>query len=414
MTNKFDKEKIKNELIDLTSKYPQEVNGKVVYTIAGSLSMFLLSLADQRQITKYHIVNKKKLFKIYSYTADKLFDRFKRDYSNIDLEFLSADAYPELNVGKSEIELAGEKIIVDRLNNPIKSGTRTIYSVFINGTKVYIDDFKCSLAYKLKTFSMLSSDRFYPDSPKYNYTIKKYSHDFHYLIKIFTKYVGNIKYMYNTSTTLNLYKNDQYFGISLIDRLNYLHLNKSDKQFILDALTLSNERDDKKYGIIVYTFPAAGKTYFAKHGTSVFDLTTTGLKYIPNEEQKKLDKEAVKGTKRNVNPNFEKEYLARLKAAVKHYDFVLVPYIGLDVAIKNNFLNFWLVYPDQKCKKEYLARMKKRGNNNEFVKNYNENWNDFLLEKENDRSAFKKIVLDKGEYLEDALVKYTRDYTKEK
>lgn len=158
-------------------------------------------------------------------------------------------------------------------------------------------------------------------------------------------------------------------------------------------------------GIIVHSFIGSGKTTLGKKYENVIDLESINDAYILTEEQINLGKEAIKGIEKTKNPNFEKIYLEKLLEAQKNYDFVLVPYRVLQMCQKNN-LKYWLVYPNKNCKTEYIERLRNRGNPEELVKIVESGFEEFIDNRENDTFAEKKIVLNEGEFLENALIKY--------
>ncbi|CAL1778151.1 hypothetical protein ABNavy71_042 [Acinetobacter phage AB-Navy71] len=63
---------------------------------------------------------------------------------------------------------------------------------------------------------------------------------------------------------------------------------------------------------------------------------------------------------------------------------------------------YTLVYPDRSLKDEYIARYKRRGSPEAFIKLMSEKWDDFIDSCEFDTKC-DKIVLQQGEYLADVL-----------
>lgn len=71
-------------------------------------------------------------------------------------------------------------------------------------------------------------------------------------------------------------------------------------------------------------------------------------------------------------------------------------------ALKDNNIDYTLVYPAIELKDEYIQRYKYRGNNEGFINFIGGNWNDFIetIEKE----TFPQLVkLESGQYLSDVL-----------
>ncbi|NCB48480.1 MAG: hypothetical protein EOM55_02510 [Clostridia bacterium] len=158
-------------------------------------------------------------------------------------------------------------------------------------------------------------------------------------------------------------------------------------------------------GIIVHSFIGSGKTTLGKKYSNVIDLESINDAYILTENQKKLGNEAIKGLKKKKNPNFENIYLEKLLLAQKNFDFILVPYRVLELCRRNN-LKYWLVYPSKNCKEEYIQRLRNRGNPEELVKIVESGFEEFIDNRDNDSYAEKKIILNAGEFLENAMKEY--------
>ena len=79
----------------------------------------------------------------------------------------------------------------------------------------------------------------------------------------------------------------------------------------------------------------------------------------------------------------------------------------MDYVIKNK-LKYCLVYPSINCRKEYINRMKKRGNSDKFIEEMtNEKiWNYYYERNKNDIKPNFKIELQEGEYLSDIISKF--------
>jgi hypothetical protein len=71
--------------------------------------------------------------------------------------------------------------------------------------------------------------------------------------------------------------------------------------------------------------------------------------------------------------------------------------------MRNYGINFILAYPEPICKEEYKERARNRGANEEFVKRVETkidiDFEEFL------KQPNEKIILQPGEYLEDALIR---------
>lgn len=396
--NKKEKKLFKEKLVDIVQKYPQMHNNKLIYTFAGSISYMILALCQKREITKYHAI-KNIIKRMYSYKSDKLFKKFLRPVLDFDAEFYDNKIYKNLSLGKNSITINSSNVIFERIKKNIQDQS-TVYSAMVNGQKIFFDNFKTNFGFKLNTLAFLSPDRFYKDSPKYKYTKKKYHKDLHILYKIFRKHLGEDRFQYHILKSLNLFKKGQYFGDILKQRLKFIKIDKKTFNFINRCMQKFEIKKPK--GIIIYAFPATGKTAFAKKSKNVLDLCTTEVAYLLSDKQKSLDKEYLKGLEKEENPKFESEYTELLEKAIEKYDYILVPYKGLEVVKKLGYA-YWLVFPKRNLKSEYIKRMEKRGNNEEFISRYVENWDRYLIEKKEDKMAYKKIELNENEYLSDVI-----------
>ena len=158
----------------------------------------------------------------------------------------------------------------------------------------------------------------------------------------------------------------------------------------------------KDLGIVVFAFIAAGKTTFYnkyKNELSIIDLCSEEYKFVLTPEQKNMNKESRKGMQKQTNPDWPQNYYEAISQARKKYKYIFVAYEGLVFCQQNN-IPYWRVFPGFECKEEYLARMRKRGNNEEFVKRIAESFDMFVQGCYEDENCAKKIVLRKNEYLE--------------
>ena len=161
-----------------------------------------------------------------------------------------------------------------------------------------------------------------------------------------------------------------------------------------------------KKPIIISAWICAGKTHLTSKYTNITELPSGDYKYILTEEQKAVvNKESLKSTKREINPLWPNNYYdAILEESRKgKYDILLIAPCMPFEEMRNYGIEFILAYPDPKCKEEYKERARKRGANEEFVKRVDtkieSDFQEFL------KQPNEKIVLQPGEYLEDALVR---------
>ena len=165
----------------------------------------------------------------------------------------------------------------------------------------------------------------------------------------------------------------------------------------------------KKIYDIIICGPAVGKTYLSKIDSRFIDLDQMKAQYkynIINEED--FEKNKLNRGKIINNDSFEYS-INILENEIKNDKIVLLSFNKeiLDYVIKNK-LKYCLVYPSINCRKEYINRMKKRGNSDKFIEEMtNEKiWNYYYDRNKNDIKPNFKIELREGEYLSDIISKF--------
>ncbi|NTW45729.1 MAG: hypothetical protein HGB18_01580 [Candidatus Moranbacteria bacterium] len=162
----------------------------------------------------------------------------------------------------------------------------------------------------------------------------------------------------------------------------------------------------KKETLVISAWICAGKTYLTKKYNNIIELPSGDYKYILTEEQKAVvNKESLKSTKREINPAWPNNYYDAILKEVKNgiYDIVLIAPCMPFSEMRDYGIEFVLAYPDPTCKEEYIERARERGANEEFVKrietNIQSDFEDFV------NQPNEKIIMQPGEYLEDALIR---------
>lgn len=74
-------------------------------------------------------------------------------------------------------------------------------------------------------------------------------------------------------------------------------------------------------------------------------------------------------------------------------------------ALKENNLDYVLVYPDRSLKDEWIERYKKRGSPQSFIDLLTNKWDDFIDSCENDSGCKEHVVLQSGQGLSDVIDK---------
>lgn len=150
-------------------------------------------------------------------------------------------------------------------------------------------------------------------------------------------------------------------------------------------------------GMVIFAFTASGKTYYcSKHSDSI-ELGSEKyhwLDYAPGEQ--------MKGHMEKINPQWPENYLKAIIEAKSKYKYVFVTKQGSTLCEKAG-IPYTLIYPSEKCKKDFITRMKKRGNTIEVINNMEFNFVKYVESCKNNTYPEKKIELAPGDYLTDAI-----------
>ncbi len=149
-----------------------------------------------------------------------------------------------------------------------------------------------------------------------------------------------------------------------------------------------------------------GKSYLAKHNKNFvdMDIIKTKCHYNLSSELKDDEIESLKSSGNlEINKNYPLNYLNVITAYLKEgKKLLLVPSkLELDY-LKENKVDFCLIFPSPDCEEEYFKRFLKRGNSEKFSKEVSARISRFYEENLKIDAKFK-IILKKGEFLTDIL-----------
>jgi hypothetical protein len=129
---------------------------------------------------------------------------------------------------------------------------------------------------------------------------------------------------------------------------------------------------------LISGFPGVGKSYL---------FNNTDLKVLDSDSST-FDKN-----------EFPSNYIKHIKYNIGKVDIILISsHKEVRDALVDNNLLFTLIYPKIELKKEYLKRYRKRGSNEGFINFISNNWENFILDLDNQKNC-NKIKLNKGKYL---------------
>lgn len=163
--------------------------------------------------------------------------------------------------------------------------------------------------------------------------------------------------------------------------------------------------------MIISGFPGIGKTKLESKYESVIDLDGIYI-FDLTHKQRNMNFEKLKGIDKPFNKNWPFCYIEDIKGKVLEYNIVLIcqeKQLLLELDKQN--IDYIIVYPQKDCIDEYMQRYKKRGNSEEYI---NKKRKLFYSQIDYLRQNTKKHwILEKGEYLEDRLIK-EKIYLKER
>jgi len=161
-----------------------------------------------------------------------------------------------------------------------------------------------------------------------------------------------------------------------------------------------------KKSLILSGFAGIGKTTLQQKYPNIIDLESSDFKWIYSDQSlEETDKEKRKGTtQRTQNPLWPLNYVKAIVEASITHDIVLISQdLDMRNCLKENGIEYSVCFPTKDCKEEFIQRYRNRGNNEAFISLVNSNfetWIDALDKEQN------KILIQKGEYLEDTLLRY--------
>lgn len=122
---------------------------------------------------------------------------------------------------------------------------------------------------------------------------------------------------------------------------------------------------------IISAFPGTGKSvYHSKHKETTLDSDSSGFSWLIDGDGNKLR-----------NPLFPKNYINHIKENIGKYKIIFVSsHKEVRDALLDECIFFYLVYPNERRKEEFIERYRNRGNDESFIKLVSENWDIWMKE----------------------------------
>lgn len=151
--------------------------------------------------------------------------------------------------------------------------------------------------------------------------------------------------------------------------------------------------------IIISAFPGMGKSYTANHLSQykMFDLESSNYSWI------EIDNKKIR------NPVFPQNYIKTIKNLIFQNLYQIIFISSHKIVrqqLQKNKIQYYFIYPDIFLKDEYIERFKQRGNDQQFIKLLEQNWESWItqIQKEQHNKYCCKIkILQKNFYLSNFL-----------
>lgn len=163
-------------------------------------------------------------------------------------------------------------------------------------------------------------------------------------------------------------------------------------------------------GKIIAALAGVGKSYVGEKYKNVLDLDWTYFKWMKLEDEK-LSIEQRKGNPNRIpNPEWPQNYVKEILKQKDNYDIVLIPpsheRLKTEYVFKyfdEHNIEYYVARPNLSGWKYIEQRLRERGNTDEFICQVRDNFEIFI--EEFSKKKYKQIVIEDGDFLEDALIK---------
>ena len=163
--------------------------------------------------------------------------------------------------------------------------------------------------------------------------------------------------------------------------------------------------------ILVLVYPGLGKTWVAENFANVIDFEQQHYTFIYDDDIKDLPLEQIKSdaSKRRPNPDWPNNFISGVNMALKSNDIVITTFIPkvYKAILSADYQNVRIILAtfNHENFEELAERFRARGNSEDFVERRRADFSivNQLLQKD---KTNEKIIVESGEYLASALIKY--------
>lgn len=152
--------------------------------------------------------------------------------------------------------------------------------------------------------------------------------------------------------------------------------------------------------LIISGFPAIGKSFLFNNekykDLSILDSDSSQYSWIKDEKGENT---------KERNQDFPNNYIQHIKDNIGYVDIILVSsHKVVRDALKENNINYVLVYPYKVGKEDFINRYISRGNDSNFINFIKDNWDNFIEEMDSENFP-KKLRISSDKYLSDYIDK---------
>jgi hypothetical protein len=124
---------------------------------------------------------------------------------------------------------------------------------------------------------------------------------------------------------------------------------------------------------IISAFPGTGKSYYhIKYPSITLDSDSSNFSWFKDENGNNT---------KERNPEFPQNYINHIKENIGKYKYIFVSsHKEVRDALLDNCLFFYVVYPNERRKDEFLERYRSRGNDEKFIQLISDNWEKWIRE----------------------------------
>ena len=153
--------------------------------------------------------------------------------------------------------------------------------------------------------------------------------------------------------------------------------------------------------IIISAFPACGKsTFYNKFSTFAKEPEEPLFDILDSDSSLFSWVYDGLGNKSNVrNPEFPNNYIRHIKENMDKVDIIFVSsHKSVRDALQEEGIPYYLVYPKKELLAEWIQRFEERGNDPEFIKFQENNWDNFIDDMDKETYPYKIKLLDGNSY----------------